>query len=214
VLNSKTPLLVAIVGGSGAGKSWLAERLQQRLGGKAARLSLDDFYRDRSYLSPRRRDKLNFDHPRSIDWEGAERTLSQLRSGRSVHLPSYDFVTHCRLPQTKVLAPKPVILVDGLWLLRKASLRRLFDLRIFLDCPAQVRMQRRLARDIEARALSRALNQQIFRTLVEPMHRRYVAPQIQWANVVLRATWGNTEIEHVLKLLAERRFCSGSSRRA
>ena len=75
MFKSKPPLLVAIVGGSGAGKSWLAERLHRRLGARAARLSLDDFYRDRSHLPPGRREKLNFDHPRSIDWRSAERVL-------------------------------------------------------------------------------------------------------------------------------------------
>jgi len=203
VLNSRKPLLVAIVGGSGAGKSWLAERLQHRLGKSAARLSLDDFYRDRSYLPLGRRDKLNFDHPRSIDWKVAESALGQLRSGKSVHLPCYDFVTHCRLPQTKVLSAKPIILVDGLWLLWKPSLRRFFDLKIFLDCSARQRMRRRLARDVKSRGLSRAVNERLFRTLVEPMHRRYVAPQIRWADVVLEANWSEAEIDGVLRLLAQ-----------
>ena len=205
MLKAKRPLLVAIVGGSGAGKSWLAERLKRRLGRKAARLSLDDFYRDRSYLPPRRRDKLNFDHPRSIDWADAECVLRRLRSGRPGHLPCYDFVTHCRLSRTRLLKPKPIILVDGLWLLRRPALRRLFDLRIFLNCPRQVRMRRRLARDVETRGLSHAVNEKIFRTMVEPMDRKYVAPQMRWADVVLVEKWGDAEVKGIIGMLTRLR---------
>src|SRR5512140_3253218 len=97
------PLLVAIVGGSGSGKTWLARRLQRRLAPEAARVSLDDFYRDRSRLSPARRARLNFDHPRSIDWAEFERVLGRLSAGRSARVPRYDFRTHCRARTPKNL---------------------------------------------------------------------------------------------------------------
>src|SRR5262245_32229390 len=123
--------LVAIVGGSGAGKSWLARKLQTALGSRAVRISLDDFYRDRSHTSPARRANINFDHPRAIDWPAVERAVRDLRSGRTARLPRYDFKTHCRLREENILTPKPVVLIEGLWLLRRPSLRRLFDWRIF-----------------------------------------------------------------------------------
>jgi uridine kinase len=192
---------MAIVGGSGGGKSWLVERLQQELGARATRFSLDDFYRDRSYLSPTRRDKLNFDHPRSIAWSELERALRQLSAGHHAQLPCYDFVTHCRLPKITLARPKPVILVDGLWLLRRPSLRRLFDIRVFLDCPRRVRMERRLARDVKTRGLSRAANKKIFLTMVEPMHRKYVAPQRRWADVVLGTDWDDEDVQGLLRRL-------------
>src|SRR5580700_8022235 len=145
------PLLVAIVGGSGAGKSWLAGRIVAALGGRAGRVELDAFYRDRSYLSPERRARINYDHPRAIDWPGVERALGDCLAGRRTRLPRYDFQDHCRLRTTKLLQPKPIVLVDGLWLLRRPSLRRLFGLRIFLDCPARRRLSRRVARDARLR---------------------------------------------------------------
>src|SRR5689334_19413218 len=103
-----SPFLVAIAGGSGAGKTWLAQKLQRILGNKAARLSLDDFYRDRSHLPLSRRAKLNFDHPRSIDWPSVKRALRDLRAGRPTQVPQYDFKTHCRRRQWRIMKPKPI----------------------------------------------------------------------------------------------------------
>ena len=171
------PLLVAIVGGSGSGKSWLAERLQALLGRRARCVSLDDFYRDRSHLSPRRRATLNFDHPRAIDWESVETVLQKLAAGEPAKLPSYDFRTHCRRSRLKVLRPASVVLVDGLWLLRRPAIRRLFQCRVFIACPGKVRLRRRLNRDMALRARSEESVRRQFRSTVQPMHARFVEPQ-------------------------------------
>src|SRR5258707_12797949 len=141
------PVLVAIVGGSGSGKTWLAEKLLAALGGKAARLSLDDFYRDRSHLSPARRAKINFDNPRAIDWPGFERTLRQCLAGKATRVPRYDFKCHTRLAASRVLKPRPIILVEGLWLLRRASLRPLLSIGTLWDYPSRTPGPRRVARD-------------------------------------------------------------------
>src|ERR1041385_1553179 len=127
----RRPIFVAIVGGSGAGKSWLAEKLQEALGSKAARLSLDDFYRDRSGLSPARRAKINFDNPAGIDWQSLEKVLVSLSNWQVARKPCYDFKTHCRLRGSVTLKPRPVILVDGLWLLRRPFIRQFFNLTLF-----------------------------------------------------------------------------------
>jgi uridine kinase len=193
------PLLIAIVGGSGSGKTWLAKKLQVALGSNAARISLDDFYRDRSHVSPALRANINFDNPRAIDWAGLENVLNNLLAGRAARLPCYDFKTHCRLAEEKIIEPKPVITVDGLWLLRRASLRRLFALKIFIDCPARTRRSRRLARDLRSRGRTRASVLKQFRKTVEPMHDRFVTPQKRWADVVLRHDFK----ERVVKQLAE-----------
>lgn len=198
------PLLVAIVGGSGAGKTWLAKKLQSALGPDAARLSLDDFYRDRSHLPPSRRAKLNFDHPRAIDWPHVKRTLRELRAGRAAGLPRYSFKDHCRLPGQHVLAPKPVVLMDGLWLLRRPALRRLFDIRIFINCPARARRGRRLARDLRSRGRTRAAVLDQLRNTVEPMHDRFVAPQQKWADIVLRHDFRDQDIRRLARKLRER----------
>jgi uridine kinase len=177
--------LVAIVGGSGAGKGWLVERLGRLLGEQACQLSMDNFYHDRSHLAPSRRGSLNYDSPYAIDWDRAERTLRDCQAGRSTQVPRYDFTTHRRLPATTQWQPKPLVLVEGLSLLVRAPVRHLFDLKIYLDCPPELRLHRRLIRDVAERGRSPDTVKRQFRRTVAPMHARYVEPQQKWADVVL-----------------------------
>src|SRR5882757_2506429 len=111
--------LVAITGGSGAGKTWLAGRLHNILGEKAGRLSLDSFYRDWSHLPPSRRDRVNFDDPEAIEWALVERALQDCAAGRPALVPRYDFSTHCRTNGLETTYPRPMMLVEGLWLLQR-----------------------------------------------------------------------------------------------
>ncbi|MEY2466948.1 MAG: uridine kinase [Verrucomicrobiota bacterium] len=195
--NKPRPLMVAIVGGSGAGKTWLAEKLLRAFRTMAIRVSLDDFYRDRSGLSAARRAKINFDHPVAIDWASLETALNRLRNNHSTPLPCYDFKTHCRLTREKILQPKPIVIVDGLWLLRRPRLRGLFDLKIFIECPSQTRLQRRLIRDLVLRGRTAASVREQFRETVEPMHAKFVVPQKRWADVVLPADFGEREVQRL-----------------
>jgi uridine kinase len=189
---------VAIVGGSGSGKTYLARRLQQSLGENAIHLALDDFYLDRSHLTPGRRARLNFDHPRAIDWPLFEKVLRALRRGRGAMVPEYDFATHSRRGARRRLEPCQVVLVDGLWLLRRPSVRRLFSLAVFLDCPAEVRLSRRLERDMASRGRTRKSVIEQFRSTVEPMHRAYVEPQRRYAHIILQP---ESAVEKTLMLL-------------
>jgi len=195
--SATTPRLVAIVGGSGAGKSWLTDRLQRVFGESAARLSLDDFYLDRSRVPLRRRARINYDHPRAIDWPCVETFLRNCRAGRVCRLPRYDFKTHTRAAVCEYWQPKPLVLVEGLWLLVRPAIRRLFDFTIFIDCPASLRLQRRLVRDLAERGRNRASVTRQFRETVAPMHDLFVSPQARWANVVLRQPPRDAEIRHL-----------------
>jgi uridine kinase len=190
-------LLVAIVGGSGSGKSWLAAKLKAALGQNVARLSQDNFYRDRSALSPSRRTRLNFDHPRALDWPLLERVLERFCARRPTRVPRYDFKTHSRLKAKERLPTKGILLVDGLWLLRRPRLRRLFSLRVFLDCPRGLRLKRRLARDQAMRGRTRASIEEQFWSTVEPMHARYVVPQKRWADFAFTAAVGKAELQQI-----------------
>jgi len=196
-----TPVLVAIVGGSGAGKSWLADELQAMLRGQAARISLDDFYRDRSHLLPGLRSRINFDHPRAIDWDRLEQALSDCLAGRPTRLPQYDFRHHTRRAKTQILRPKRLILLDGLWLLHRPKLRRIFDLSIFIECPAEMRLGRRLARDVKSRGRTRASVEHQFWAKVEPMHRHYVLPQAQRAEIQLKTPVSRSDVRQIAALL-------------
>lgn len=200
-MNERHTRLIAIVGGSGAGKTWLADRLQQACGAEAGRLSLDDFYRDRSHLSPTRRAAVNFDHPRAIDWPVVLQALRGCREGRLTRLPRYSFTTHTRLHQLEEWLPSSLVLMDGLWLFCRPAVRALFDLRIFLACATQLRLERRLARDVAERGRSpEAVREQFWKT-VAPMHDRFVAPQVRWADIVLTEPPSEAEIQQLVEVV-------------
>jgi uridine kinase len=191
-------ILIAIVGGSGAGKTWLAGKLERKLSG-TSRLSQDDFYRDHSHLSATRRERLNFDHPRAIDWELLEETLDQVQKRGTVLVPCYDFATHCRRTESKKIQAGEFLLIDGLWLLRRPSLRRRFHLSIFIECPAKVRLRRRLERDLAERGRTERSVRKQFAATVEPMHRQFVEPQKRWADIILKPGYGEEQIAEIAR---------------
>lgn len=197
------PRLIAIVGGSGSGKTWLADRLQRAFGKEAGRISLDDFYRDRSHLKPAVRNHINFDHPRAIDWPEFEKVLRHCHQGKAALLPQYDFATHSRKPARRVFKPKSFIVVDGLWLLWRPGVRRHFDCTIFLDCPEKARLQRRLARDCSERGRDVASIKEQFTKTVAPMHERFVAPQKSRAKIIFCKPPTEKDVRRLVKLLRE-----------
>ena len=200
-MQAQSPQIVGITGGSCAGKTWLADRLSTMLGDRgvqASRLSQDDFYLDRSHLSPGRRALLNFDHPRAIDWERLENTLTKFAQGRAAWVPRYDFATHGRLNGDAELNPAAVLIVEGLWLFRPATLRSLFDLKVFIRSTPQLCTERRLLRDTVERGRTREQVLEQLSRYTLPMSERYVAPQEKWADVVLEAPVEKKEILKVV----------------
>ncbi|HUR58080.1 MAG TPA: uridine-cytidine kinase [Opitutaceae bacterium] len=194
MIATQPSLLIAIVGGSGAGKGWVVERLCRLLGERAAGLQLDDFYRDRSDLPLARRARLNFDVPQAIDWESAVRTLRECRAGLPTRVPRYDFATYSRVGDEPTWLPRPVVFVDGLWLLHPPEVRELFDLTIYLDTPPELRRQRRLTRDVSERGYCAEDVERRLRTAVAPMHNRYVEPQKKHADLVLAQPFAEREL--------------------
>lgn len=193
--------LIAITGGSGAGKTWLAGKLKDALAPNATCLSLDDFYLDRSNLTPKARMAINFDSPDAIDWPLFRAMLDDCRQGRVARIPSYDFTTHTRLPFVKSLVPTPVILVEGLWLLWQSQYCESFDLKIFLDCPVDLRLERRLARDTVERGRARESVCSQFWDTVAPMHEEFVAPQAAWADLVMQAPLRETQVAQLAEMI-------------
>ncbi len=194
------PKIIAIVGGSGAGKTWLARRLQHAFGPQA-RLSQDDFYYDLGHLPPPARAKINFDHPRTIDWLAFATVLRDCRDGRITRVPQYNFTTHTRLLEEKLFVPTPLILVEGLWLLWLPQIVELFDLKIFLDCPAQLRLKRRLSRDVAERGRTSGSIREQFSKTVAPMHEQFVAPQAKWADIILQQPPGEAELDGLIETI-------------
>jgi uridine kinase len=201
-MNTDQPsTFIALVGGSGAGKSWLADHLRREFGNEATSLSLDDFYRDLSHLLPLEREEINFDHPGTIDWPLFQGVVRELQNSVTAWAPRYSFVSHTRLAEREPHPPRPFIFVEGLWLLRPPRVRELFDLRVFLDCSESLRWQRRIARDLNERGGTRdSINEQFWNVVV-PMHERFVEVQKAWADLVIEQPTSQTELGRLIETI-------------
>lgn len=194
----RDPLIVAIVGGSGSGKTWLAKKLKRRLGRSAGIFSMDDFYRDLSSLPMVWRKKVNFDHPGAIDWKLLAKCLKQIRRNERALLPRYDFASHIRGEKPRVWRRRSVVLIDGLWLLRRSELRKEYLLSVFVDCPDTIRLNRRIARDVQERGRTEQSVRRQFMECVQPMHKRFVQPQRAWASCVVPSPMNKKHFDDLL----------------
>lgn len=177
------PELWGICGGSGSGKTTLAVALLQRLDRRAALLSLDSYYRDLSHLSFEQRCDVNFDHPDSIDFELFAHHLDLLHQGRPVPVPRYDFNTHCRTNGTDLLEPDEIVIIEGILLMALDEIRDRLDLAIYLDVPAEIRLDRRVHRDVTERGRDELEVRHVFEAVVRPMEELYVEPAIDLATI-------------------------------
>ena len=173
--------LIAVVGGSGSGKSWLASWLGAELGGAAAHLCLDDFYQDLGHLPEHERDGVNFDDPAAIDWESLRGVLDRLERGEAARIPVYDFTTHLRRPETREFGNPGLVVMEGLWLLHPEWLREKISVSVFVECPEDERLRRRIERDVFERGRTEESVRRQFFEHVKPMHDRFVEPQREWA---------------------------------
>jgi uridine kinase len=182
------PVIVGIVGGSGSGKSWLAQRLVERIGAeRAGVVCQDSFYRCLAHLSPAKRAEVNFDDPKALDWAAFRKCLTHVSSGRAARIPQYDFATHTRVGEGTVFEPREVVIFEGLWLLHRTALRRFFDLAVFIDAPADLCLERRIERDVCERGRCADEVKAWYGERVLPMQRAFVDPQCWQADFILKA---------------------------
>jgi uridine kinase len=192
-------LIIAISGGSGAGKTTYVRDVLNQLTVPSLVISLDDYYRDLSHLTKDERDKVNFDHPAALELELFRSHLTQLASGRPAERPVYDFVTHTRKKETVKLMPEPLIIVDGIFSLQE-DLCPFYDLKIFVDVDSDVRLFRRIERDIRERGrVYEHVTQQYFE-IVKPMHELYVEPTKNAADIII--PW-NQPNPRMVQMIAE-----------
>ena len=183
---SKNTMVVGIGGGTGSGKTTLADLIRKRMGmGSIAFLAHDAYYRDQKHLTPEERAKVNYDHPDSLETDLMVRHIQQLLRGQAIEMPVYDFSTHSRKTETVHVSPKPVILVEGILIFVEKELRDLFDMKIFVDTDADLRLIRRLLRDIQERGRTlQSVVDQYLRT-VRPMHLEFVDASKRYADIII-----------------------------
>jgi len=180
------PIIIGIAGGTGSGKTTVANVILERVGAdRIVLLAHDAYYRDLRDLPRAQRDTINFDHPNSLETDLLVRHVERLRRGEAVDVPIYDFTTHARTNLTRHIEAQPVILVEGILVFAEPDLRRLFDVKIFVDTDPDVRFIRRLQRDIEERGRTVASVIHQYQMTVRPMHLEFVEPSKRYADVII-----------------------------
>lgn len=187
------PIVIGIAGGSGSGKTTVANVILEQVGKqKIAYLPHDAYYKDLSELPQTQRAQINFDHPHSLETELLTRHVQQLQQWQRIDLPIYDFKTHSRTEQTIPIEPQSVIIVEGILIFAEQKLRELFDVKIFVDTDSDIRFIRRLQRDITERGrTTQAVIEQYLKT-VRPMHLEFVEPSKRYADVIIPEGGFNT----------------------
>jgi len=188
-----TPLVIGIAGGSGSGKTTVAQEILQRVGPeRIAFLQHDSYYKDLTGLPPAQRAEVNFDHPNSLETELLTCHIEQLKDGKSIDVPVYDFSTHSRTDRSFTVNPRGVIVVEGILIFADAALRALFDVKIFVDTDADIRLIRRLQRDISERGRTVQSVIKQYQSTVRPMHLEFVEPSKRYADVIIPEGGFNT----------------------
>jgi len=182
------PFLIGIGGGTGSGKTTTARRIAECLGPDAVSLiDADAYYRDLSHLPGESRPAVNFDHPSAMDAELLAEHLQRLRRGVPVDKPVYDFMRHIRTGAAIRIEPRPIIIAEGILIFALDAVRSLFDFRVYIDEDDDIRLLRRILRDISLRGRSFAAVAEQYLSTVRPMHRQFVEPYKAGADMVLRS---------------------------
>jgi uridine kinase len=183
---SQRPLVVGIAGGTGSGKTTVAHKLAHAMPpGRCVTIEHDAYYRDQSHLPLETRLTVNYDHPSSLESSLLADHLRELRAGRAVDVPVYDFAHHTRSTETRRVEPAAVIVVEGILVFVEAALRELMDVKIFVDTDPDIRLMRRIRRDLEQRGRSfQSIRDQYYAT-VRPMHIEHVEPTKRWADLIV-----------------------------
>jgi uridine kinase len=189
----RRPLVIGIAGGTGSGKTTVAQAILRRVGtDRIAFLPHDSYYRNLSHLSVEQRRKTNYDHPDSLETELLIQHIGQLLEWQAVDLPEYDFTTHLRKTETVRVEPQHIILVEGILIFYEQVLCKLFDVKIFVDTDADLRFIRRLQRDISERGRTSELVIHQYLETVRPMHMQFVEPSRRNADVIIPEGGYNT----------------------
>jgi uridine kinase len=203
------PLIIGVAGGSGSGKSTVARNVAQALDTESvAFIDMDAYYLNFAHLPLPERRKINWDHPETFDWELLVGQLERLSAGESIEKPVYDFVSHTRSDRTVVVPPAHVVVIDGILLFSDSRVRDLCDVKVFVDADPDIRLIRRIRRDISKRGrpLDEILDQYV--TTVQPMHLQFVEPTKRYADVIVPRGGHNAIAIEMIVAKIQRRISS------
>jgi uridine kinase len=203
-VGNRPSCVLGICGGSGSGKSWLANYLKQKLRDKAVIICQDWYYKDNGHLPPEEAKKLNVDHPSAIDMALFVRHVDRLVAGETVEAPRYDYATHSRLPEIHTVRPAPVVIVEGLFVLHDPKMRKRMDLSVFIDYPDDLRLIRRVRRDVEHRRIGLEETLRLYEHCVRPMHHKFIQPSGKAASHVWKQAEEKSFPTRLLKLVRAR----------
>lgn len=197
-------LVIGIAGGTGSGKTTLMKNLVNFFGNEVTVMSHDNYYKRHDEMSFEERSQINYDEPAAFDTSLMAYHLECLRRGESVECPVYDYTVHNRSNETIHLEPKPVIIVEGILIFENEQLRNMMDIRVFVDTDADVRLCRRIKRDVtkRGRTMDSVLNQ--YQATVKPMHEAYVEPSKKYANIVVPEGGKNAIALDMIRLYIQR----------
>lgn len=200
-------LIIGIAGGTGCGKTTVVNTILQELPeGQVGVISQDSYYKDTTHLSFEERVKINFDHPRSIDFELLEQHLKDLKEGKSINQPVYSFVKHNRTGDIIVTKPRKVMIVEGILILSHKEIRELFDIKIYVHADSDERLIRRLKRDISERG--RDIDEVLLRyqNTLKPMHQQFIEPMKEYADIIIPNNKYNTVAVDIVKTIINERL--------
>ena len=203
------PLIIGVAGGSGSGKSTVARNVAQALQTESvAFIDMDAYYLNFAHLPLPERRKINWDHPEAFDWELLVGQLTQLAAAESIEKPVYDFVSHTRSDRTLIVPPAHVVVVDGILLFSDARVRDLCDVKVFVDADPDIRLIRRIRRDMSKRGrpLDEILEQYV--TTVQPMHLQFVEPTKRYADVIVPRGGHNAVAVEMIVAKIQRRIAA------
>ena len=186
------PLIIGIAGGTGSGKTTLVDRLKEQFGDDISVLAHDSYYAEHHDLSLEERRALNYDHPAAFDTDRMIQDLEDLKAGKTVQVPVYDYTVHDRLEETREVTPNKVILVEGILIFDNKALRDLLDIKLFVDTDADVRILRRIHRDVTERSRTLDTVMEQYLKTVKPMHEQFVEPSKRYADIIIPEGGKNT----------------------
>lgn len=201
------PFIIGIAGGSGSGKTTIARALVEALSrDEVALIEQDCYYRDLAHLPPVERAAVNFDHPDAVEVELIAQQLDALSAGETIAKPRYDFANHVRAAETDLLSPRPILVVEGILVLAIAALRERMHMKVFVDTDADLRVIRRIRRDLESRGRTFAQIRKQYYATVRPMHIAFVEPSKRHADVIIPEGGQNRIALHLLLSLVREKL--------